>query len=95
LAAVSVRTLAAAADPLSDVAEKAAVTPLGKPAMDRPMAALKPFAGVVVKVVLAVLPAVMFSDVVTGESVKDGAGIASEIASLAVCPPPVAVTVNA
>ncbi len=94
LAAVRVNALEAAAAPLTDVAEKAAVTPVGKPAIVRAMAELKPFTGVVANVVLTELPAVTLSDAGLGTNVNVGAGIVSEIVRCAVWPPPVAVAVN-
>ena len=95
LAAVSVSTLDAAAVPLRDVAENAAVTPLGNPAINRAIAELKPFTGDVASVSLTVFAAVTLSDAVVGVSVNAGAGITTEIANFAVWPPPAAVTVNA
>jgi hypothetical protein len=95
LAAVNVRTLEAAAVPLRDVAEKAAVTPLGRPAIDRAIAELKPFDGDVATVSFTLLPALTFSDAELGVSVNVGAGITTEMASFAVCPAPVAATVSA
>ena len=96
LAAVSVSTLDAATVPLRDVAEKFPVTPLGNPAIDSAIVEeLKPFTGVVTTVSVTVVAAVMLSDAVVGVSVNVGAGITSEIARVAVCPLPAAVTVNA
>jgi hypothetical protein len=79
---------------MSDVAEKTAVTPAGKPATEREMAELKPFSSAVVKVVLTELPPVTLRDAVVGDSVNVGVGIVTETANFAVWPPPVAVIVR-
>ena len=76
--------LEAAAAPLMDAGENAAVTPAGRPETDSAKAALKPFWGVAETTTCAELPWRALSDAVFVAMVNVGVGTATEIASVAV-----------
>ncbi len=91
-AAVSFSALAVV--PLTEAGEKTAVTPEGKPETVRTTAELKPFWPVNERLTEPELPGTSESEVALEETVKLGAGTTTEMATVAVMPPPVPVTVK-
>lgn len=92
VAAVNLRALVPV--PLMVAGVKVAVTPVGRPETTSATAELKPFCGVTVRLTEPEAPGARESEVALAENAKLGAVTTTGTRTVAVCPPPLPVTVR-